>query len=218
MKKFIHIRSAKFPILPGEKEELVNDGMYGKSLAQYLQTKLVEKGYNAPFICCEDWGWWVELAGVPFAFGICIYCLHQENADLEYVCADGTIRPRQWSWRRFWFVDTAPWVNKLNEDLLNIFQADHDVQIMAVTDEFPFMNSILEVRWRNRFADFLDLLASGQRDDAEWSAVVITHYPDNRLEKIRQELVRLTISMPNREIYSVEEVIQLQKWADELRD
>jgi hypothetical protein len=48
MEKFIHIRSAKFPILPGEKEELVNEGMYGKALAQYLQEKLRERGYDAP--------------------------------------------------------------------------------------------------------------------------------------------------------------------------
>jgi len=56
MDKFIHIRSTKFPILPGEKEELVNEGMYGKALAQYLQGKLKDRGYDAPFICCEDYG------------------------------------------------------------------------------------------------------------------------------------------------------------------
>ena len=72
MDKLIHIRSAKFPILPGEREELVNEGMYGKALAQYLQGKLRERGYAAPFICCEDWGWWVELKAAPVAFGVCI--------------------------------------------------------------------------------------------------------------------------------------------------
>jgi hypothetical protein len=57
MGKFIHIRSSKFPILPGEKEELVNNGMYGKALAEYLQAKLRNRGYDAPFVCCEDWSW-----------------------------------------------------------------------------------------------------------------------------------------------------------------
>jgi hypothetical protein len=33
MEKFIQIRSAKFPVLPGEEEELVNMGMYGKAVA-----------------------------------------------------------------------------------------------------------------------------------------------------------------------------------------
>jgi hypothetical protein len=49
MNKFIHIRSAKFPILPGEKAELVNEGMYGKALALYLQQHLSDRGYDAPF-------------------------------------------------------------------------------------------------------------------------------------------------------------------------
>ena len=66
MDKFIHIRSPKFPILPGENEELVNEGMYGKAAAEYLQLKLRERGYEVPFVCCEDWGWWVELKNAPF--------------------------------------------------------------------------------------------------------------------------------------------------------
>jgi hypothetical protein len=44
MDRFILIRSTKFPVLPGEKEELVNEGTYGKALAGYLQKKLKERG------------------------------------------------------------------------------------------------------------------------------------------------------------------------------
>jgi hypothetical protein len=51
------IRSSKFPILPSEKEELVNEGMYGKALAVFLQAQRTDRGYDAPFVCCEDWGW-----------------------------------------------------------------------------------------------------------------------------------------------------------------
>jgi hypothetical protein len=54
MHNFIHVRSAKFPILPGEREELVNDGTYGKALAEYLQKELTDRGYHAPFVCGED--------------------------------------------------------------------------------------------------------------------------------------------------------------------
>lgn len=136
---FHHIRSSKFPILPGEEEELVNEGMYGKALAQYLQLKLLERGYEAPFICCEDWGWWVELKGAPFAFGVCIYSSPAEGSSLtEFVCADGALGSRRWSWRRFRFIDTIPYVRKLDQDLQAIFAADPDVEIVAVTDEFPF--------------------------------------------------------------------------------
>lgn len=137
MNKFIYLKSAKFPILPGEEEELVNDGMFCKSLALYLQDKLKGLGYNAPFICCEDWGWWVELKAAPFAFGVCIYSFSGDDPVREFVCTDGTTGPKEWSWKRFRFVDTSPWVKTLNEDLLKIFQADVDVQIVGITDEFP---------------------------------------------------------------------------------
>jgi hypothetical protein len=137
MGKFIHIRSFKFPILPGEKEELVNDGMYGKALAKYLQRKLRERGYDAPFICCEDWGWWVELKTAPFAFGVCIYSGSEEDGPVDFACTDGVTAPKKWSWTKFRFVDTSPWVNRLHDDLMAIFQADDDVQIVAVSNEFP---------------------------------------------------------------------------------
>jgi hypothetical protein len=137
MEKFIHIRSSKFPILPGEKEELVNDGMYGKALAEYLREKLIDRGYDAPFVCCEDWGWWVELSTAPFAFGVCIYSGPEENGPVDFVCADGTTGPRKWSWRRFRFVDTAPWVSQLHNDLMDVFRADGDVEIVGTPNEFP---------------------------------------------------------------------------------
>jgi hypothetical protein len=137
MSKFIHIKSAKFPILPGEKEELVNDGIYGKALAIYLQTKLSGRGYKAPFVCCEDWGWWVELSGAPFTFGVCVYSLSEPAGLCEFAVTDGATGPRKWSWSRFRFVDTGTWVNKLHEDMLAIFESDQDVTVLGVSDEFP---------------------------------------------------------------------------------
>jgi hypothetical protein len=138
MDKFIHIRSPKFPILPGEKEELVNDGMYGKALALYLQEKLKARGYDAPFICCEDWGWWVELKNTPFTFGVCIYCGPKEDGVLDLFCTDGATANRKWSWSRFRFIDTTLWVAKLHEDLVSIFQADSDVDLVSTSLDSPF--------------------------------------------------------------------------------
>jgi hypothetical protein len=138
MDKFIHIRSSKFPILPGEKEELVNDGMYGKALAEYLQARLREQGYEAPFVCCEDWGWWIELKTAPFAFGVCIYSGPEEDGPVDFACTSGAIAPRKWSWKRFRFVETSPWVDKLHEDLLAVFRADKEVEIVEVTEQFRF--------------------------------------------------------------------------------
>lgn len=137
MGKFIHIRSSKFPILPGEKEELVNDGMYGKALAAYLQDRLTERGHDVPFVCCEDWGWWVELRSAPFAFGVCIYSGSGDDGLTEFVCTDGATGPRKWSWKSFRYVDTSSSVQNLHEDLLDIFTTDEGVEILGVCDEFP---------------------------------------------------------------------------------
>jgi hypothetical protein len=139
--RFIHIRSGKFPILPGEKEELVNEGMYGKALAEYLQSKLREWGYAVPFTCCEDWGWWVELKSAPFTFGVCIYCGPVRNGPLDFFCTDGTTALKKWSWRKFQFIDTTPYVHKLHDDLVSIFRADPDVQVLATDLDSPFVSA-----------------------------------------------------------------------------
>jgi glycine/D-amino acid oxidase-like deaminating enzyme len=70
---FVHLRSAKFPVLPGEDDELINPGTYGKALAEYLRQRLRERSINAPFTCCEDWGWWVAVKDLPFVAGVCVY-------------------------------------------------------------------------------------------------------------------------------------------------
>ena len=138
MEKFIHIRSPKFPILPGEKEELVNDGMYGKALAEYLQAKLKDRGYDAPFVCCEDWGWWVELKSAPFTFGVCVYCGPEEADPLDLFCTDGAPERKAWSWRKFRFIDTGAWAEKLHLDLVSIFSADPDVTVISTSLDSPF--------------------------------------------------------------------------------
>jgi len=144
MDKFIKVRSKKIPILPGEKEELVNEGMYGKALAQYLQEKLSKKDYNVPFFCCEDWGWWVEIKDLPFTFGVCIYCQLEDNESDEpgttpyFFCTNATTGEKIWSWKKFRFIDPKPWVEKLHEDLVHIFQNDSEVELLGTSIEDPF--------------------------------------------------------------------------------
>ncbi len=143
MNRFIHIRSNKFPILAGEKEELANEGMYGKALAEYLKSKLADREYDTPFVCCEDWGWWIEIKSVPFKFGVCVYSSinadegSEDSNPTEFACIEGTSGLRNWSWKKMRFIDTAPWTNKLHEDLLEIFQADKDIEIVGTSEEFP---------------------------------------------------------------------------------
>lgn len=133
---FIHIRSSKFVVLPGEAEELVNEGMYGKSLALYLKAELPKIGYSVPFICCEDWGWWVEIAGQPFAFGLCIYGqLNEKTKELELSTTVSPEEGRRWSWSRFRFVDTTAAVQKLHADVVSIFEKDPDVRILGINED-----------------------------------------------------------------------------------
>ena len=142
MGPFIRVSSAKFPILPGEADELVNEGMYGKALAEYLVSRLRERGYDAPFSCCEDWGWWVELAGFPFTFGVCIYGRECVDGDLDLYVTDGAVRERQWSWRRLRVESTgaAAAATTLHSDLISIFSADPDVQVLATDLDSPFVD------------------------------------------------------------------------------
>src|SRR5690606_17499477 len=134
MSKFIHIRSEKFPVLPGEEDEIVNEGMYGKALALYLQSKLTERGYKSPFVVAEDWGWWVDIDGPPFTFGVCIYT--SPDGTTEYVCTDGAPGPRKFSWSKFRFFDTKPFAEKLCAELKAVFEADEDIQIVRISEDF----------------------------------------------------------------------------------
>lgn len=134
---FIHIKSAKFPVLPGEEEEVVNEGTYGKALAEYLEVRLKERSYDVRFNCCEDWGWWVELGGQPFVFGVCIYTV-PDYLETQELCL--AVRPqpgRCWSWRHFRSVDAAPPVNQLFADLQALLADDPDVELLGLTEAIP---------------------------------------------------------------------------------
>lgn len=137
-KQFVHIRSPKFALMPGEKDEVVNEGIYGKALAIYLKEKLTLRGYAIPFYCCEDWGWRVHIDGASFLFGVCIYGWPVgETEQLDIWCTDSFHKPRKWSWRKWRFFDTAPLTTKLQRDLLQIFGSDPDVDILGTSDS-PF--------------------------------------------------------------------------------
>jgi len=134
---FIHVRSSKFVALPGETEELVNDGMYGKAVALYLQEKLQAIGYQVPFFCCEDWGWWVEINGSPFTLGVCIYNFDDdtETSQLKISVSVSPDKGRRWSWSKFRYVDTTATVQKLEMDIVAIFKQDSNVQLLAINDQ-----------------------------------------------------------------------------------
>jgi hypothetical protein len=138
---FIHVKSAKFPVLPGEEDELVNEGTYGKALAQYLEAQLKARSYEVAFIGCEDWGWWVEIRGHPLAMGVCVYGSPDLSKTHE-LCVTVSPEPgRCWSWRQFRFVDTTGPAAKLFDDLREIFAADPAVEVLGYPEGFGTMNS-----------------------------------------------------------------------------
>ena len=124
--------------MPGEDDEIINGGMYGKALANYLQAQLKAREFDAPFVCAEDWGWWVELKMAPFAYGVCVYRFDQDGEPAEFCCTDGPLGNRKWSWRNFRFIETAPYREKLLDDLESIIKLDDAIEFLGIKDEFPF--------------------------------------------------------------------------------
>jgi len=138
MPSFLHIRSAKFPVLPGEQEELHNPETYGKAFALYLQATLAERDYNTPFVCCEDWGWWVEIKFPEKAIGLCCYRHGDKDGTSDFVCSPSPERDRVWSWRKFRFIDIGDKLRSLTADLEQRFRNDPDTEFVGTFDEFPF--------------------------------------------------------------------------------
>ncbi|GAA5496401.1 hypothetical protein SAMN02745181_0296 [Rubritalea squalenifaciens DSM 18772] len=134
---FIHIHSRKFPIQPEEADESVNEGIYGKALADYLAEQLRTRGYQVPFTCGEDWGWWVEILGQPYSLGCCVYGASDADENPELCVKISRDPERKWSILKFRMIDTHARVGKLQEDLKAIFTADPDVKMIGLSEEFP---------------------------------------------------------------------------------
>ncbi len=147
--------------MEGESDELCNDGIYGKALAEYLRSSLSAIGYEVPWVVCEDWGWYVPAEIDGFRMAICIYGFPRENdetADAIYakqgeppkginsepagiplsLCVTVGTQPRRyWDWRRFRRIDRSGVIARLNQDLISVFDSDARIQIVGCTDEFP---------------------------------------------------------------------------------
>jgi hypothetical protein len=70
---------------------------------------------------------------------------------------------------------------------------------------------------RAAFAAFLDSVADGRSDVAEWSAFAATHYADPVLERARSNAVRMVFALPVGAVLAPEATERLRRWAAELR-
>lgn len=131
MPRFLHIRTSKFPILEGGEEEIINPGTYGKAFAEYIESVLVSHGFTVPFVVCEDWGWWVELALPEKSIGITCYREHESNTDCGFCCAPSVENAKAWSWKRFRFVNIGKDLEAVESVLTTAFSTDPEIRFFG---------------------------------------------------------------------------------------
>lgn len=64
------IETMKFPVFEREMEGHAIEGMFGKSLCNYLQAKLPLVEIQVPFFFNEGWGWWLQTASNGFRMSL----------------------------------------------------------------------------------------------------------------------------------------------------
>ena len=134
----IEIQSDIFPILPGEDEEIVNEGMYGKALCMYLEKELPSFGLAVNFYCAEDWGWWIEVSENEFILPLCIYTFEPIGSVPEkYYIQSSITEPKRWSWKKFKKLDLSSEVTSILDKVENALLHDNEIHIVERYDEFP---------------------------------------------------------------------------------
>ena len=133
------IESKKFPVLPGEDQEITNERMYGKALCQYLQSQLPPAGINVPSYCNEDWGWWLEVERGAFKMGVCIYSDPETAKDPEkYALLPSIHQEKKWSWAKFRNIDVSKDVLEIIAIVERVLKSDKDIPVVTRHDDYPF--------------------------------------------------------------------------------
>jgi hypothetical protein len=122
MKTHAEFRSKKFPPYDGE-EELINPGLWGKRLAEYLVQKLSEKGIKTEKIVAEDWGWYIPVQNEEFRLAVC--CGHQNGDDDEFLCFTHPSKPVVKKILKS--IDATPQLTRLIEALQQILSSDAEI-------------------------------------------------------------------------------------------
>ena len=132
------IETKKFPILEGEKDEIVNENMYGKALCKYLEERLPKSGIKVSSFCAEDWGWWLDVQHNGFEMGLCIYSDPEAATDPEkYAILPSIQNNMKWSWSKFRKIDVSHNVLNIVNELESIFQKDNEIFKISRHDAFP---------------------------------------------------------------------------------
>lgn len=122
MKTFVEFRSDKFPPYDDE-EELINPGIWGKRLAEYLVEKLAEYGIETGELICEDWGWYIPIPDTRFSLALCVG--HQGGGDDEFICFTEPGKPT--GRRLFKKYDVTVQLTNLTGKLHTVLNSDQDI-------------------------------------------------------------------------------------------
>jgi hypothetical protein len=124
MKTQVEFRSSKFPPYEGE-EELINPGLWGKRLAEYLVEKLSERGVRSGKTVAEDWGYYIPIENEGFKLAIC--CGHQFVDDkVQFLCFTDPKSPI--IKKLFRKIDATSELSWLVEALEHIFASDPEIR------------------------------------------------------------------------------------------
>jgi len=135
---WIKIETDLFPILPDEEKEVVNEGMYGKALCQYIERQLPAFGVEVKFFCSEDWGWWVAVSEQEFEMGLLIHAHSVIGANPgQYAIGASIQESPKWYWSRFQKVDVTRDVVSIMNCVENMLEHDNEIYIVERHDAFP---------------------------------------------------------------------------------
>ena len=133
------VEAKKFPVMPGEDQEIVNERMYGKALCRYLESALPGAGIKVPSYCAEDWGWWLEVERGAFKMGLCIYSDPEAEKDPErYAILPSIHQAKKWSWSKFRNIDNTTEVLELVAIVERVLNSDSDISRVERHDDYPF--------------------------------------------------------------------------------
>jgi hypothetical protein len=129
MKTQVEFRSSKFPPNKGE-EEMINPGLWGKRLAEYLVEKLSARGIKTRKMVAEDWGYYIQIENEDFK--LAIGCGHQNGEDDQFICF---IDPKSPIIRKlFKKIDATAEIARITEALQQILSSDPGIREIVWTE------------------------------------------------------------------------------------
>src|SRR4030095_11605321 len=123
MKTQVEFRSNKFPPYEGE-EEVINPGLWGKRLAEYLVHKLNGKGIHTEEIIAEDWGWYIPIQNKGFRLAVC--CGHQNGDNDQFLCFTEPSEPVVKKF--FKKIDATPQLERITDAMQQILASDAEIR------------------------------------------------------------------------------------------